>query len=128
MAIIYIFIVQRNGAPGTKRPISHTCSAYVLHIRTASVNVKLEISTIEDDSHGSEDDCHSKTEADRSYRDHEDAKYRRAKTLILTGLLNLGRNHKGWHGTLEVWFVDFVFPKSHSIEYDICQISVLHLL
>ena len=100
----YIYIVQCNGAPGTKRPMSCTC--FVLSctcsLQTASVSVELEISTSEDDSHGSEDDCRSKTEADRWYRDHEedddddddfiiesmmlnfdDAEYRRAKTSTL---------------------------------------------
>ena len=39
---------------------------------TASVSVEPEMTTSEDDSHGSEDDCGSKTEADCWCRDHEE--------------------------------------------------------
>ena len=64
---IYIYIiVQRHGAPGTKRKISLTCCVYVLHMLFAlGFRVKLEIRTSKDDSHGSEDDCRSKTKADQ---------------------------------------------------------------
>ena len=64
----------RYGAPGTKGAISHTCSVYVMHILFVYGFRKCRTrnNTSGDDSRGCEDDCCSKTKADRWYRNHEE--------------------------------------------------------